>query len=483
LCTAVFSGWNGTVYQILGGTMSEIITINPITRISGYLEIKAEVNNNVIVNAEADGLLYRGFETMLKGRPPADAVFFTERICGICSAAHAMASTLAVENAINATITQNDKYVRDVIHGLEFVQNHLRHFYLFTVPDFVKMTNIAIAGRKQFQDYRLPDELNQLLEQHYVDSIRYSRLSHEAQAVFGGKAPHNHGIFVCGAPVIVDAYKLTKVKSLLHELTDFVNNVTLADINIIARYYPDYYQKGISYDNFLSYGVFENGDADISYLGPAAMINGVRYPLQADQITEQIKYAWYVFNQTGDQDINLSKPDAYTFVKAPRYQGLPMEVGPLARLLITGEYTGGHSCMDRYMARILEIVKVLSILNNLIDRIEVMPSGERNCEIPETTQGAGMVDTTRGALGHWINIENHVIQNYNIIPPSVWNLSARDDQGNLGVVERALIGTTIGNMKEPVEIGRIVRSYDPCVSCATHLINERGDKTVVEVLA
>lgn len=461
--------------------MSEIITIDPVTRISGFLEIRVQVEQNTIINAEAQGLLYRGFENMLKGRQPFDAIFFTERICGICSAAHAMASTLALEDALKINITSNDKYIRDIIHGFEYVQNHLRQFYLFTFPSYVKITGIPVVNEQQYQDFRLPEELNKSLEEHYAEGIRYSRMAHEGQAVLGGKAPHNHGIFVGGATVIIDSYKLEKVKSIIREILSFVSSVMKEDAGILAQYYPDYFEKGISYPNFMSYGVFNNEEAAISYLGPEIMVEGFHYPFQAEQITEQINYAWYKNNQSLEEEVDLSKPDAYSFIKAPRYNGLPMEVGPLARLLISGEYTGGHSCMDRNIARMMETEKVLNIIYNLADRVEVLPNGQRPYEMPKIARGMGLVDTTRGSLGHWINIENNVIQNYDIITPSVWNLSPRDEGGTPGVVERSLIGSTINNISEPVEIGRIVRSFDPCVSCATHLIKNNGDKIVIEV--
>ena len=461
--------------------MGDVITIDPITRISGFMEIRVEAEQNIIVSAEAEGLLYRGFEVMLEGRPPMDAIFFTERICGICSAAHALASTLALEKAFNVNPSINDTYLREIIHGFEFVQNHLRHFYLFTIPSYVNITSINVVSDQQYHDFRLPPEINQQLERHYIEGIDYARLAHEGQAVLGGKAPHNHGIFINGVTVIIDPYQLEKVKSIISRILSFVSTTMREDAEILAQYYPDYFEKGISYPNFMSYGVFDHEDKDISYLSPGIMIDGVRYPLQPEKFVEQINYAWYRNNQPVDE-VDLSKPDAYSFIKAPRYDGQPMEVGPLARLLISGEYTGGHSCMDRNIARMLETEKILNIIYHLAERIQLNPNSQRTCLVPESGQGAGLVDTTRGALGHWVSISNSVISHYNIITPSTWNLSPKDEAGIPGVVERSLIGSSINNISEPVEIGRIVRSFDPCVSCATHLIGNKREQTVIEVI-
>lgn len=456
------------------------ITIDPVTRISGFLEIRAEAEDSTIVNAEAKGLLFRGFEIMLKGRSPFDAIYFNERICGICSAAHSYASALAIENALGVVVSENERMLRDLIHGFEYIQNHLRHFYLFAVPDFVRIPGITIADNPENKDYRLTQELSNRIGEHYLSGIKLSMLAHEGQAVFGGKAPHNHGIFVGGVSASIDAYKLEKVKSIIRRIMDFVSTAMLEDIEVIAEYYPDYFEKGISYPNFMSYGVFDYEDPDISYVKPGILMDSSLYPFNPNLITEQIKYSWFMPG-TESHQVDLSKTDAYTFIKAPRYAGYPMEVGPLARQLISGEYKGGHSCMDRNIARVRETNKVINIMQALADRIEIVGNAENRYEIPQTAFGVGLIDTTRGSLGDWIQIDDQVIHYYNIVTPSMWNLSPRDEAGNPGVIEKALIGTELVNVDEPVEIGRIVRSFDPCVSCATHYIHNRNKEKIIEL--
>lgn len=465
--------------------MGKTITIDPVTRISGFLEIKAEVEKNTIVKTNASGLLFRGFEKMLQGRYPLDAVYFTERICGICSTAHSMASTLALEDALKVTISLNDSYLRDIMHGFEFVQNHLRHFYLLSMPSYVKISSIKLVEEQQYSDYRLPEKINNKIEEHYVKSIELSRLAHEGLALLGGKAPHNHGIFVGGVTVNIDAYKLEKVKSIIKTIKAFVRSTMKEDVDIISKYYNDYFKIGQSYPYFMTYGVFDKyEDSDITYVKPGIMKDWVKHPLDSNKITEEIHYTWYKKDNSSDysDQVDLSKADAYTFVKAPRYSKLPMEVGPLARLIISGEYNRGHSCMDRIIARVLETEKILEIMENLVQRIELKENNQKVYDIPEKAYGVGLIDTTRGALGHWIEIENKVIKHYNIITPTVWNLSPKDDLNYPGTIERALIGSSIKNIKEPIEIGRIVRSFDPCVSCATHLITNKDDIQIIEVL-
>ncbi len=458
--------------------MAEII-IDPFTRISGFLEIKAEVEENRITEAESRGLLFRGFEKMLRGRSPLDAVFFTERICGICSAAHSYASTLALEDALKIKPTLNDKYMRELIHGFEFIQNHIRHFYIMVLPSFVNITVPAVANTMRYNDFRLPEEISRRLNANYEQGFVIGKLAHEGEAVLAGKAPHNHGIFVGGVTTDITAYKIEKIKSIISRLYTFVSTTMKEDAEIIANYYSDYYEKGISYPYFMSYGTFDNEEPELSYVKPGVLIDGTLYPLEPEKINEQIRYSWFL--QDAQETVDLTKEGAYTFIKAPRYQHLPMEVGPLARMLISGNYIGGYSCMDRIIARVLEAEKILSIMGKLAERVELLSNGQRDYIIPDVTSGVGLIDTTRGALGHWISIQNKVIEHYDVITPSNWNLSPKDNDNIPGAIERALIGTTLQDVNNPPEIGRIVRSFDPCVSCATHLITRDGIKNSIEV--
>jgi hydrogenase large subunit len=460
--------------------MSETIKVNPITRISGFMEIEVKVENHKVVGAKSSGLLFRGFEKMLIGRPPFDAIYFTERICGICSTAHSVTSTLALEDALKISPKGNDKMLRDIIHGWEFIQNHVRHFYLYTLPDFVVTPEVQPVYSGGNYDLRLPEELNKKISQDYLEAIKYSRLAHQGLAVLGGKAPHNHGIFVGGVTERLDASKFTHLKSLVSEIKDFINNRMLEDVNIIANYYRDYFSMGQGYKNLMSYGVFDSyKEKEINYVYPGIIIDGKITPFEPLKITENIYNSWYIgsmiqsdpFGTTKEPD--MDKKEAYSWVKSPRYEGKAVEVGPLARMIISGNYENKVSMMDRTIARVLETKKVIEIIEELLERVAFEDVGQSVYEIPENAKGSGFVDTTRGALAHWTSIENKKISNYNIITPSAWNCSPTDSTGVRGVIEQALIGTEIQNPQQPVEIGRIVRSFDPCISCATHVISDR----------
>ncbi|MFD3156445.1 nickel-dependent hydrogenase large subunit [Haloimpatiens sp. FM7330] len=469
--------------------MSTKITIDPITRISGFLSISVEIDKNKIINAECSGTLFRGFEKMLRGRNPLDAIYFTQRICGICSTAHSMSSSLALEDALNVTPSYNGKILRDIMHGCEFLQNHIRHFYLYTLPDFVKCSNISPLYPTEEIDFRIPEDLSKKIGENYAKSFEFSKMAHDMLALLGGKAPHNHGIFVGGATVNVDSYKIVQLKSMLSYIKNFVSNNMLNDFNIVAQYYNDYFKNGVGYKNLMSYGVYDSyNEENLTYVKPGVLINGDFQNFMPHEISENIHYSWYDNNTnnilpgSSPLESNLSKKQGYSFIKSPRYNGYPMEVGPLARMILSKNYPIQISTMDRTKARVLESIKIANILDGLIDKLTLGSCGQKIYEIPTKAFGRGLIDTTRGCLGHWISIVNKKIDTYDIITPTAWNLSPKDSKGGYGPIEKSLIGTYISDEKNPIEIGRIVRSFDPCVSCATHVITNNYSSKNIQIV-
>ncbi|WP_026688533.1 nickel-dependent hydrogenase large subunit [Alteribacter aurantiacus] len=451
------------------------IIINPLTRISGFMEVDVTVEKNNVVDVKTKGNMFRGFEQMLVGRSPFDAVYFTQRICGICSAAHSMASSLALEDALGIEAVEQGRYLRDIIHCCEFLQNHIRHTYQYTVPDFVKIEQNPLF-QSDHDDFRIPKTASDRISKHYFESLTISRLAHQMLAVLGGKAPHNHGVFIGGVTTQVNADIVVKLASILKQVTQFIEQKMIPDVYEIAAYYPEYYRLGGGYGNLLTFGAFDQyKELGTLYVDPlVSMSRGVE-PFDETKIKEKIDYSWY--RSTDEEykpDETMPEPDrgkktSYSWVKAPRYDGKPMEVGPLARLILSNEYTNGISAMDRTLARALEAQKIAGIMKTLLGQVVPGVDVQKKYTLPNEAEGRGLTDTTRGALGHWLKIKGKKLSFYQIITPSTWDFSTKDDQGYRGIAEEALMGTPIQNVDQPAEVGRILRSFDPCMSCATHV--------------
>ena len=228
---------------------SKVIQVDPVSRISGLLSIEVTIEQGKIVDAKSSGMQIRGFEHMLEGRYPLDTIRLTARTCGICSCAHSVASSMALEMALGVTPNLNGKLLRDMALGFETLQNHIRQIYQFLMPDYVDMTGISPlfkTGSPKANDYRLPKILNEKLANHYMKGIEYARAAHKAEAVIAGKAPHNHGVFVGGTTTNYDISQYTTIKAILAEIKNFVKEDMQEDLLTIAAYYPEYLEWGSS---------------------------------------------------------------------------------------------------------------------------------------------------------------------------------------------------------------------------------------------
>lgn len=466
------------------------IKIDPISRVSGLLEISVEIENNQIVEARSSGMQFRGFEEMFRGRPPLDMPYLTARTCGICSTHHTLASTLALEQALNVIPSINGVVVRELANGFELLQNHIRHIYQFVFPDYVHLEGVNPLQKisPATSDFRLPEDVNARLAAHYYSSLPYSRKAHTAIAVLAGKAPHPHGIFVGGTTTDITIIQYNEVKSILFEISDFIDEVLLPDMYTIARYYNDYYEIGNSYKNFMSERLFAEDNFPITYTLGGVLINGELEPLDPSLILESLRYTWAdapndIIPPGNDLSVpNADKPGAYSWVNAPRYRGYAMEVGPLARMYISGMYTRGTATMDRNIARALESQKICEVMKGLIEILRLERPMQRRWEIPVNAQGMSIVAAARGTLMHSLEIENQIIKSYKLIPPSNWNMSPKDNNNIRGAAEEALVGTYIADSLNPVEIGRIVRSFDPCLNCAAHVTSDQCSPLTIHII-
>ena len=568
-------------FPVVTDTQRQRIVIDPLTRIEGHLRIEARVDNGIVTNAWSAGTMFRGIEMILKGRDPREAWIYAQRICGVCTTVHSIASVRAVENALGITIPDNARLVRNLIEGAQFVQDHVMHFYHLHALDWVDVVSALSADPvatsqlarsisdwpkssqeyfsgvrnriQKFVDsgqlgifangywghpaYVLPPEANLLAVAHYLEALDWQRNFIKVQAILGGKNPHPQTYLVGGVAIPIDPnsekalnhQKIVQLRNLVSQALKFVTKVYLPDLKLIASYYKDWANLGAGHGNYLAYGDFptNNSGKPASNWLPRGVIIGKNIstpPLQLKPglIKEYITHSWYSYsdgdgigkhpsqgetspNYTGPQPPYqfLDTDQKYSWLKAPRYNKQPMEVGPLARMLVA--YAAGHvrarqlidqvlselgvgsealfSTLGRVAARGIETQLIAERMKVWISSLETnmnkgnlaIHNGTRwdPSTWPADTTGWGTTEAPRGGLGHWVHIVNGKIENYQAVVPTTWNGSPRDANGKRGVFEKALIGTPIADPQRPVEILRTIHSFDPCLSCAVHIIDAR----------
>jgi [NiFe] hydrogenase large subunit/hydrogenase large subunit len=563
------------------------IVVDPITRIEGHLRIEAQAENGRISDAWASSTQFRGIEIIMEGRDPRDAWAFTQRICGVCTVVHAVASCRAVEDALDITIPPNANLIRNLVHGMQFIQDHVIHFYHLHALDWVDVVSALEAdpaatarvarsispwpnnSETHFADvkerlrtfvaggqlgiftngywghpaYKLPPEVNLLAVAHYLEALDWQRDVIRLHTIFGGKNPHPNflvGGMACAINLddtgTINAESLVDIQAMIKRAQAFVEQVYWPDLLAIAGYYKEWGAIGGGVANHLSVGEFPEGDVgdlDKLYFPRGIILDGdltTVHPYDHEKVKEYITSSWYEY---GDGDAaglhpyeGETKPkytgppppfdylqglDKYSWMKAPRYEGRPMQVGPLSRMLVA--FASGHpdvvpmvnevlgrlqvgpgalfSTLGRTAARGMETVLLARRMNIWFDQlVSRIRSGDTTTfngdhwepsSWPATAQGYGYLDAPRGALGHWVQIKDGKISRYQCVVPSTWNCSPRDGEGQMGPYEAALVDNhPLVRPEQPLEILRTIHSFDPCMACGVHVLDATG-APIVEV--
>jgi len=573
---------------------NERVVVDPITRIEGHLRIEAQMNGDKIESAYSSGTMVRGIEIILQGRDPRDAWAFAQRICGVCTLVHGMASIRSVENALDYKVPANAELIRNLMNGAQYIHDHVMHFYHLHALDWVDVVSALSADpkatselaqslssypksspgyfsdmKKKLKDfveagqlgifakaywghpaYKLPPEANLMAVAHYLEALSWQRDVAKLHTIFGGKNPHPN--FIVGgvaSPIdlnsdsAINSKRLSQVQEIINQMRVFVDQVYVPDLLAIAGFYKDWGSRGEGLGNFLTYGDFPTAGKGMSdpssYLVPGgAILNRDLTTIHEvdmndpSQIQEFVSHSWYDYNGGKDQGLHpydgetqlnytgpkppyqhLDVDQSYSWLKSPRWKGHAMEVGPLARVLMlyaTGNeqakelvnltlntldvpVTALFSTLGRTAARGLE-TKIFADnmqgwYDDLITNIKAGDTRTFNEVLwepsswPKQARGVGYMEAPRGALAHWIVIEDEKINNYQAVVPSTWNAGPRDPNGQAGAYEAALEDNhTLHDPEQPVEILRTIHSFDPCIACAVHLTDPDGEEiTTVKV--
>ncbi|MFN7573041.1 MAG: nickel-dependent hydrogenase large subunit [Betaproteobacteria bacterium] len=572
------------------------VVVDPVTRIEGHLRVEVNLDgDNVIRNAVSTGTMWRGLEVILKGRDPRDAWAFVERICGVCTGTHALASVRAVEDALKIKIPDNANIIRNLMELTLYAHDHLVHFYQLHALDWVDVISALKADPKKTSElaqsispwpnsspgyyrdllarltkfasggqlgpfkngywgnpaFKLPPEANLMAVAHYLEALDFQREIAKIHTVFGGKNPHPNwlvGGVPCslnvnevGAVGAINMESLNRVAKIIDDTIAFIDQVYIPDLLAIASFYKDQlWGGGISSQNVMTYGEFPdiaNDDSNKSLLMPrGAILNGnLKEILPIDlrdpgEIQEFVTHSWYKYPDEskglhpwdGVTDPNfvlgpnfkgtktnievLDESAKYSWIKAPRFKGQPMEVGPLARYVVyyamgIPEFkepvdkvlkdlglplTALFSTLGRTAARGLEASwaahKMKYFFDKLMANLKAGNTATANianwnpATWPAEAKGVGACEAPRGALGHWTTIRNTRIDLYQCIVPTTWNGSPRDPKNQIGAFEASLLNTKVAVADQPLEILRTLHSFDPCLACATHVISPEGEE-------
>jgi Ni,Fe-hydrogenase I large subunit len=513
--------------------MAKKITVDPITRIEGHLKIEVEIENGKVKNAWSSGTMARGFEALLTDKDPRDAPFVTSRHCGVCYSVHQLASCRALDMAFGARVPWGGNLIRNLVMGAEYIYDHLIHFYQLSALDYIDIMAIAkyngkdkellavkdkIVGLVKAKDtYPLtprykPDEfcvndpeLVTMAVKHYIDALRMHANARNMGAIWGGRTPHYQNIVVGGVTSYPDINQVARFRTMLDEQAKFVNEVYIPDVLLFGTgpLWP-LAKMGVGggHYNYLAYGDFPIDPGWKNLVFPAGVIIGLNpanikiEPFDHKKITESVENSWYRENKPvhpyeGEQVFDLDKKGAYSFVKAPRYGGKAMEVGPFARMIVAKNPTllnlvkkgAKPGAVARHAARAIETKLIVDACYNWLDQLqtEMTKPGFKihdteHWDPPESGMGVGFHEAPRGALGHWIKVKNKKIGNYQAVVPSTWNASPRDEKGIRGQYEESLIGAPVSDPENPLNVVRIIRSFDPCLACAVHIIDPKTNE-------
>ncbi len=475
--------------------------IGPFNRVEGDLEIQLEVDANIISKAWVNSPLFRGFEQILQGKDPRDALVYTPRICGICSVSQSVAAAQAIASAQGISAEKNGQLATNLILATENMADHLTHFYLFFMPDFAR------------DNYRNKSWFNDVFQRFKALEGRAAKDVLAARAAFlhitgllAGKWPHSLAIQPGGTTRPIQAQERIRLITIINSFRHFLQTTLfaaeleqvceLANETMLQQFVEQHADSdfarfirladdlkldelGKANDQFMSYGAYQQDDFQ---LFKAGVWQQKYQQLNTELIIEDISHSWLNANTEpkhpfyGSTIPNTDETSGYSWCKAPRLNHEVMEVGAIARQMVQGHpliqdlvRQSGANVRNRVIARLLELALVVPAMEQWATQIQLREPFCKTVPIPQQAQGAGIVEAARGSLGHWLRIENGHILNYQIIAPTTWNFSPRDSSGKPGALELALQGTELdGALEKSIKIQHIIRSFDPCMVCTVH---------------
>ena len=477
------------------------IVVGPFNRVEGDLEVTLDVEGGAVRSALVSSPLFRGFEQILDGKAPLDALVLVPRICGICSVAQSAASAQALAHAMRIDPPENGRLASNLVLAAENLADHLTHFYLFFMPDFARP---QYARRRWFP--AVEQRFQAVRGAASADALSARAHVLELMGILAGKWPHTLALQPGGSSRPVQPAEKVQLFVLLRAFRAFLERVVFgdaleriaaldglasleawrderpagaSDLRLFLELAADLdlSRLGRATDVFLSYGAYRQADG--SCFAPG-VFDGALHALEEPAISEDVSHAWLADDAPRHPAEGATRPapdkaGAYTWCKAPRLGGRVVEVGALARQVVHGHplardlvFRAGGNVFSRVAARLLELALVVPEMERWAASLE---PGAPFCVVApelEDAAGVGLVEAARGSLGHWLVVRRGRIQAYQIVAPTTWNFSPRDADGRPGALEQALVGTPSGEGEAEISVQHVVRSFDPCMVCTVH---------------
>jgi hydrogenase large subunit len=485
--------------------MSRLL-VGPFNRVEGDLEVSLEIVDGCVASAQVNATMYRGFEQILQGKAPQDALIYVPRICGICSVSQSVASARALADLGQMQMPPNGQHAINLMLATENLADHLTHFYLFFMPDFCRPVYAVRPWHREALRRFAPDQGEQV---RAATAARQRWLT--LLGTLGGKWPHTQSIEPGGSTRAIDAAERVRLLARVREFRSFLERQLFgAPLEAVAemanedelwrwqakdplgsdfRFFLTLVRElslgtlGPGPGRYLSFGAYARPEGGHGL--PGGLWRADRSWLEAldpSRITEDATHAWLsdaggpLHPQRGLTRPDPDKAGAYTWNKAPRLGGEVIETGAIARQLVDGHplvrdvvARHGGTVYTRVLSRLLELARVVPMMETWLQDIR---PGEFFCvplNLPQHGRGMGLSEAARGCLGHWVEVQHGRIANYQIVAPTSWNFSPRDAAGIPGALEQALVGAAvIEGEKTPVSVQHIVRSFDPCMVCTVH---------------
>jgi hydrogenase large subunit len=500
-----------------------------MNRVEGDLELRIDVEGHTVVDAWCAGKMYRGYEQILVGRDPSDALVIAPRICGICSTSQLYAATSALEVAYQTSIAPNGIRMRNLCLMAESVMSDARHTFLMFAPDLCNPI---------YRDHPLYGEVVSLFEPPFRGAIARQTVQHSKQILgiviaFGGQWPHSTYMMPGGITCPLSSSKLRECLSAVESYEAWYERAVLgcaverwlaiktvddfdawlaeseshrdSAVGVFARFGRSIglHRTGKGARDLLSSGCYYDPDAwgppfhDRRCLQSAGFYDGDTgevEPFSHLEVSEDVSHSWFGGDSGGrhpwDGETSphfVAGSERYSYAKASRYKGRVVQLGPLSDLVVDGDpliaaffrAEGPNTWLRQFTRLHRPVVALRQIRRTLAELAQALSEPTfLKSEPRRDADGYAFVNAARGSLGHWVKIRGGKIANYQIITPTSWNGSPRDSAGRRGHWEESLVGLEIRDLENPVELAHVVRSHDACLVCTVHYVRTGKRRTL-----